>query len=77
MENIVVTDFNSFITGTQELQSRAIETAITAQINSNGRCMGSLLWQFNDCWPVCSWSIIDYYGNKKKGYYTLQQKFKE
>ena len=77
MENIIVNDFRSFITGTQELQSRAIETAITAQINSNGRCMGSLLWQFNDCWPVCSWSIIDYYGNKKKAYYTLQQKFKQ
>jgi beta-mannosidase len=73
MENIPVTDFQTFITGTQELQSRAIATALTAQLNSNGRCMGSLLWQYNDCWPVCSWSIVDYYGRKKKGYETMKK----
>lgn len=77
MENISVSDFGSFVNGTQELQSRAIETALDAQMKSMGRCMGSLLWQYNDCWPVCSWSIIDFYGNKKKGYYTLQKKFTE
>ncbi|MCC7029952.1 MAG: hypothetical protein IT257_06570 [Chitinophagaceae bacterium] len=76
MEKISVTDFQSFISGTQELQRRAIETALKAQLNSNGRCMGSLLWQFNDCWPVCSWSVVDYYGRKKKGYTALQKAFK-
>jgi beta-mannosidase len=75
MENIRVSDFNSFLLGTQAIQSKAIETALNAQLNSNGRCMGSLLWQFNDCWPVCSWSIIDYYGSKKKGYYTIQKMY--
>lgn len=24
-----------------------------------------MYWQFNDCWGVCSWSSIDYYGNYK------------
>ncbi len=77
MEHLTVTDFNSFILATQELQSRALETAITAQRKSNGRCMGTLLWQFNDCWPVCSWSIVDYYGRKKKGYYTVKKLYRE
>jgi beta-mannosidase len=76
MEKIPVTDFASFISATQELQCRALETAIKAQRHSNGRCMGSLLWQFNDCWPVCSWSIVDYYGRKKKGYETVKKLYR-
>jgi beta-mannosidase len=75
MEQIPYNDFKSFVNASQELQSRALQAAIESQINSNGRCMGSLFWQFNDCWPVCSWSVIDYFGRKKKAYYTVRQAF--
>lgn len=69
--------FKEYVENTQEVQSRALEIALKAQMNSGGRCMGSLFWQFNDCWPVASWSVIDYYGNKKKAYYTVQKIFTE
>ena len=71
--NLHPTTFTGFVTATQELQSRAMDTAITANMFSNGRCMGTMFWQFNDCWPVCSWSVVDYYGRKKKAYHTVKR----
>lgn len=32
--------------------------------------MGSLYWQFNDLWPVYSWSSVDYYGQWKALHYV-------
>jgi beta-mannosidase len=75
--NLPATTFNQFISATQEVQSRAMETAITAHINAAPRCMGTMFWQFNDCWPVTSWSVIDFYGRKKKAYYTVQKLYKK
>lgn len=33
---------------------------------------GALLWMYNDCWPSNSWSVVDYYGNPKAGWYALK-----
>ncbi|KAF5360479.1 hypothetical protein D9756_004513 [Leucocoprinus leucothites] len=32
---------------------------------------GVLVWQLNDCWPVVSWAIIDYFMRPKPAYYTI------
>lgn len=73
LENYNIDNIQEYIESTQTLQDKAIQTALSTHIQASPYCMGSLLWQFNDCWPAISWSIIDYYGNKKKAFYTVQK----
>ena len=58
-------NFNEFINMSQKTQALGLEMAINSHMNKTPHCMGTLFWQFNDCWPGPSWSVIDYYGNKK------------
>ncbi len=58
-------DFESFLYLSQILQAEGIRLGAEHFRRLRPRCMGSLYWQINDCWPVASWSSIDYYGNLK------------
>jgi beta-mannosidase len=58
-------DFSSFVYLSQVQQGMAIKTAVTHWRSLKPHCMGTLYWQLNDTWPVCSWSSLDYGGNWK------------
>lgn len=68
-------DFESFLYVSQLLQAQGIQVGIEAHRRHRDRCMGSLYWQLNDCWPVASWSSIDYYGKWKALQYTAKNSF--
>ena len=68
-------DFESFLYVSQLLQAHGITIGIEAHRRNRDRCMGSLYWQINDCWPVASWSSIDYYGTWKASQYAAKQSF--
>ena len=60
----------------QLLQAWGTGYGIFQHIKQQPHCMGTLYWQLNDCWPVASWSSIDYYGNWKALHYRAQALFK-
>ena len=68
-------DFESFIILSQIMQSYALKTAIETHRSSMPKCMGTLYWQLNDCWPGISWSTLDYYGNWKASHYQVKRSF--
>ncbi|MCL2495499.1 MAG: hypothetical protein FWE98_07600 [Oscillospiraceae bacterium] len=49
----------------QIAQADSVAYATEHWRRNRGRCNGSLYWQLNDCWPVTSWSSIDYTGKAK------------
>ena len=57
----------------QVLQAEAMRYGVEHWRRNRSRCMGTLYWQLNDCWPVCSWSSIDYYGRWKALHYVARR----
>ncbi len=68
-------DFDSYLYLSQVLQAEGVKQAIQAHRSAMPRCMGSLYWQIGDCWPVASWSSIDYHGRWKALHYFARQAF--
>ena len=65
-------DFEQFLYLSQVLQAKATRAAFHAHRRRMPYCMGSLIWQLNDCWPVASWSTIDYYHRWKASHYAAR-----
>ena len=59
----------------QLLQAQAMQYGVEHWRRNRGRCMGAVVWQLNDCWPVASWSSIDYYGRWKALHYYEKRFF--
>jgi beta-mannosidase len=66
-------DFASFVYLSQVQQAEAIKTGAEHFRRLRPRTMGAMYWQLNDCWPVASWSSIDYSGRwKALQYYAVR-----
>ena len=70
-------DFESYAYVSQLVQAEGIKTAIEAHRRAMPYCMGTLFWQYNDCWPVVSWSARDYYGVPKALSYYVRNTFRD
>ncbi|KAI5272131.1 putative beta-mannosidase [Aureobasidium subglaciale] len=78
IENFRTTDtsLEAYIHLTQLSQSDALMYGYRGWRQQWGKkrlCGGALVWQLNDCWPVTSWAIIDYFQRKKPAYYAMRR----
>jgi len=67
--------WSDFIIKSQVLQGIALQRAIESWRCGMPKCMGTLYWQLNDCWPGPSWSTIDYDLKWKASHYFVKRAF--
>ncbi len=68
-------DMTNLVYASQLLQAQAMQYGVEHWRRNRGQCMGAVVWQLNDCWPVASWSSIDYYGRWKALHYYEKRFF--
>ena len=66
---------DELVYASQLLQAQAMQYGVEHWRRNRGRCMGAVVWQLNDCWPVASWASIDYYGRWKALHYYEKRFF--
>lgn len=66
-------DFVSLVYLSMVLQAEGIRYGVEHWRRHPGRVAGILYWQLNDCWPVASWSSLDYFGRWKALHYAARR----
>ncbi|KAI0263626.1 beta-mannosidase [Gloeopeniophorella convolvens] len=69
-------DMESYVYYTQIMQAEALSAAYRLWRRNWGGpgreyTSGALVWQLNDCWPVISWAIADYFLRPKPAYFAI------
>ena len=64
-----------FVLYSQLNQADALKTAVTHWRSRMFKTSGCLIWQLNDCWPVVSWSLVDYGLYPKPAYFAVKRAF--
>ena len=70
-------NFEHYAYVSQLVQADGNTRAIEAHRRAKPYCMGTLYWQLNDCWPVISWSSIDYEKNRKALHYFVKKRYND
>jgi beta-mannosidase len=68
-------DFADWHYLTQVNQARAVALGIEHFRSLWPVCMGTIVWQLNDCWPVTSWAAVDGDGRYKPLWYALRRAY--
>ncbi len=64
-------DNNRRLEQLEYIQYEFIRLSIDSTRQRNFYSSGVQFWMFNDCWPAATWSMIDYWGGRKAGWYGM------
>nr|WP_296067550.1 glycoside hydrolase family 2 protein [uncultured Actinoplanes sp.] len=68
-------DFDDWHYLTQLNQANAVAFGIEHFRSLRPLCMGAIMWQINDCWPVTSWAAVDGDGRRKPLWYAMRRAY--
>ncbi len=68
-------DVDSVLWLSQIMQAMGVQCGVEHWRRNMPRSMASLIWQFNDCWPGPTWSMVDYYHRWKALMYASRRFF--
>jgi beta-mannosidase len=68
-------DLDEYVDFSMISQAEGLKFALEHFRRRKPHCSGTLFWQLNDCWPVLSWSVLDYHGFGKAGYYYARRAY--
>lgn len=68
-------NLEDFVLYSQLSQATTLKFAVEHFRTRKFSCSGALFWQYNDCWPTLTFSVVDYYLDKKIAYYWVKKAF--
>ena len=71
------TSFEDWHWATSLNQARAVAFGVQHFRSWTPVCMGTIVWQLNDCWPVTSWAAVDGDGRRKPMWYALRRSYRD
>ncbi|MCL5995418.1 MAG: glycoside hydrolase family 2 protein, partial [Chloroflexi bacterium] len=68
-------DLLEYIDFSMICQAEGMQYAVEHYRRRKFHCSGTLIWQWNDCWPGLTWSLLDYYTFPKAAYFYVKRAF--
>ena len=68
-----VNSFADYIKNAQTAHFELVRCEYEHYRTNRPDCGGTMIWMYNDCWPTGSWSLINFYGERKAAFYAAKR----